>query len=363
MREIYKKILFAFLLFISFNVSFAQKVNLDDIYGRKPEVEINRSREILNKFTWSFGLGYGVDSYKASLVGFDVYYLTEENQPLITSKDMDPSSVDFKLYKDWLTNPSAVGDLPPLADPNDDQIPFPMSKGVLNTGVLNGQRLIKLNTEQNGEVVYKAYAYNLPIQFSLVYNFQERFRIGLGAELVHHRLKYLNPNSVYEPELESTHPEVSTWLFRYYGILGAELWSRGGFTYVADLQIGATSLGSDFNKTAVKPSTFFSFGLPIEREFSEYFRIFLRPSFDVKSYTVSYPGISEELKVVQNGFNFSFGVKIRIPEIKRCSTYHCKTQIKHQHGKKMFRGQPIYLPQNPKMGQIPKPFLNYSVEK
>ena len=355
MREIYKKILFTFLLLVLSNASFAQIVNLDDIYATRPEVQGNRLRQILNKFTIGFGVGYGMDNYEASLVGFDTYYLSSQNQPLITSQGLDPNATGFLAYKNWMTKPELITSFPPLASPDQGTIPRPMNQS-FNTSPLTTESLIKLNTEGVGDLNYTAIASNIPIQLTTVYNFQDKFRIGFGIEFVKHRLKYLNPNSTYNNQIESIHPEISTWVFRYYGVLGMELWKKGGFVYALDLEVGTSSFGDAFDETAVKPSVFVSVGLPIEREFSQYFRIFLRPSYDIKSYTVAYPAIPEQLKVSQNGFNFTFGVKIRIPEIKRCSTYHCETQIKHQHKDKMYRGQPIYLPQNPKVGQIPKGF-------
>ena len=43
---------------------------------------------------------------------------------------------------------------------------------------------------------------------------------------------------------------------------------------------------------------------------------------------------------------------MKLPEVKRCPVKSCKTQLKHVHGGREFRGQAFYKEQNPKIGEL-----------
>lgn len=303
-----------------------REYNLDDIYANNPELKPNRFREILNRFMFSFSAGYEATFYNTDLSSQSIY--------LAGSKNILIGDADNKLYKNWLNAPEYIGEAEN----------FP-----------NYQKL-----ETNGQqVVYKGVGSGVPIDLNFNYLFGRRFRAGLGLTYATHRLKKLSPESNLNGTLIELNPEIKSAFFKYYLTLGAELYHYKGFTYVLDMQFGKTSLGKGFSKDALERSMTINVGMPIERVFSEYFRVFIRPSYEFKNYQVLLPESTSTLKTSQNAFAITLGVKIRIPEIKRCPIHSCETQMKHAHGDQAYRGQPLVYPQNPKIGQIPKTLQNY----
>ena len=57
------------------------------------------------------------------------------------------------------------------------------------------------------------------------------------------------------------------------------------------------------------------------------------------------------------------GVSFIIPEVDRCPIHSCRVQLKHTHGNYLFRGQPIFKWQNPKIGQNNPVSYPYKIKK
>ena len=102
----------------------------------------------------------------------------------------------------------------------------------------------------------------------------------------------------------------------------------------------------------------------MEKELSEYFRVIVKPSIDIKNYKVSVPGGSE----IRHGHPTLFlqvGVSINIPEIPRSPISNDHIQLKHvitdpKTGRLIeVRGQPITKWQNPKVGQNHRKLFRY----
>jgi len=118
---------------------------------------------------------------------------------------------------------------------------------------------------------------------------------------------------------------------------------------------------------------YFNIGFPIEYEFSEYFRAYIRPSYEFKNYTIT-SHLGDILHHHPTLF-MHFGVRYNIPEIPRCkikslnppgndypedfTNKHCRIQKKHIHGDRAFRGQPFYKKQNPKIGENHPNLIKY----
>jgi hypothetical protein len=56
-----------------------------------------------------------------------------------------------------------------------------------------------------------------------------------------------------------------------------------------DANIGGYGLGKDFDKSKITKGMFFNLGATVEREMSEYFRLFVRPSYEFKGYDLNIP--------------------------------------------------------------------------
>jgi hypothetical protein len=111
----------------------------------------------------------------------------------------------------------------------------------------------------------------------------------------------------------------------------------------------------DSHLSATEP--FYSLGLRIEREFSEYAKIYLKPaaSFYNLTYdkTVIQNGVDifETQPIKQNLYSLNIGLSVSIPGTKRCKVAGCGVVMKHLHNGVEYRGSSIWKRQNRKVGQ------------
>ncbi len=93
---------------------------------------------------------------------------------------------------------------------------------------------------------------------------------------------------------------------------------------------------------------------------SEYLRLFVRPSFELKSYKLN---VAESIPITHkfNAFYINVGATYRLPELRRCPVKTCKGQINHAHGNREYRSRihPIYKKQNPHYGENYPTLLKY----
>jgi hypothetical protein len=181
----------------------------------------------------------------------------------------------------------------------------------------------------------------------------ERYRIGGGYSFEYVNMGSFKPTN-YGSSISSFSPDFSSFfLKKYFGMLGASVYRYEDYLLVVDANIGGYSLGKNFDKSVIKKGMFFNLGVAVEREMSEYFRLFVRPSYEIKSYTVNIPETGESIKHKFNAFYFNIGATYRFPELRRCPFKTCRAQINHAHGNREYRSRvhPIYKKQNPHYGE------------
>jgi len=273
-------------------------------------------RVFLNKFTWTLSTG----------VGATFYGTTPENVTLSSSDGliyMAPSGGSY--YRNWLNAPVQTS--------------------------INTVDSLSINTSER-PLKLRGVSTSIPLNFSVHFDIT-RFRIGAGVALQYHRLPTLTPTEgrtslgIYQSD------KNASFFSRWYIMVGGKVYQFGDFHYYADINVGSMGYGGAFDKANLQKGMFFNVGSPIEYEMSEYFRLYVRPNLEFKSYTMNV-GESYPLKVSQPAFNFQIGIRYNIPDSPRCPIKSCDTQLKHQHkhlGAREYRGQPFYKKQNPKIGQ------------
>jgi len=287
-------------------------------------------RAFLNKFSLNVNGGYGRTFYNQK---FDTDVLeTPEDVILLNDYTVTGTNVDYNGIVNWLNAPQADSGSYVLQPDGPGNILY----------------------ADSSEIKYRGSGYNIPINVSLHLDL-ERFRIGAGIMYEVHRIQQLNPKGPgsypYEPNFGAA------TMFRYYFTFGAKVYHVKGWDYNVDLQIGKVRYGGQYDKTSLQNGLYFNLGLPFEYELSEYFFVVVRPSFDVKNYTMAINGGAPNAEVSSFQFNqpafyLNVGVRMKLPEIKRCPVKSCRTQLKHVHGSREFRGQPFYREQNPKIGEL-----------
>jgi len=315
------------------------------------EEEIYRSpiKKILNQFSFTITTGYGRTNYKHSLSGF--YYAQSQTQQLLINDDGNPPGPLFDGVSTWLNNPV----LNPVI-PNVDSlsVPFPP----INNPVLNPllqQQFLILKGDSLG-MEYTGKGGGIPLFLSLRYNYK-KFRIGFGFMFERQSLKKLESNYPdlgvrdYVPNFKSS---LST---RYFLTLGYRFYDFWDYSFAGEVQIGKFNGGKNFKSPLISRGTNLNFGISIEKNLSEYFRVIFKPSYDLNNYTIEIPGTGKSIKHNQPTVFYQLGISITFPEIPRSPIKSDHVQLKHvitdpatgQY--KEVRGQPIYKRQNPKVGE------------
>ena len=104
-------------------------------------------------------------------------------------------------------------------------------------------------------------------------------------------------------------------------------------------------------KLALSADPYFGVGLRIERDFSEYTKMFIKGGADFRKFTYSASDFSEIQNIDQNVYGMQVGVAIKIPGTKRCKIQGCGVVMKHLHDGIEYRGSGIFQLQNRKIGQ------------
>jgi len=345
MRKISVAIIISISLFLGNNVLYAQAFNpYQHAYQGWDGNKIKKAsplRAFLNKFSLNVNAGYGMTFYSQE-INSDV--LEIGTQPTLDGADpklvilsnysVTGNSINFNGITNWLNAPQPDS----------------------GTYVLQPDGPANILYADIAKNKYKGHGFNIPINVSLHLDI-DRFRIGGGIMYEIHRVKELRPaeqgEQPYIPNFNAT------TMFRYYFTAGAKVYHVKGWDYNVDLQIGKVKYGGQYDKSRFQNGIFFNLGLPFEYELSEYFYVVVRPSFDFKSYTTTTAGgggatptEGTSFQFNQPAFYLNFGVRMKLPEIKRCPVKSCKTQLKHVHGSREFRGQPFYKEQNPKIGEL-----------
>lgn len=339
------KILFIALFVILCQWSLAQS---NDVY-KKYDIYRNPFRVFINKISWSISTGYAATNYKHNLTGFYFFQDADNQQILSKNNELGPS---FSGYTHWMGYPQN-GPSTLLNDTYD--VPYDYLPQPVNNPLLGNQQLL-IDADTVG-LSFSSIAHTLPALVSAHVDIK-KLRLGFGYQFEQHWLTPLNPN-VMENQIRPYGPDFKkTTYHKLFGILGYEFHEFWDYTFVAEIQLGRAKPGKQINTSAVGigQNFFANFGVIIERNLSEYARITVRPSYDLKRFVINLPDASS-IKHTNNAFMVQVGLSINIPEIPRSPMKSDHTQLKHvltdPNTGQLFevRGQSIWKEQNPKIGQ------------
>jgi hypothetical protein len=212
----------------------------------------------------------------------------------------------------------------------------------------------------DNDLGFKSNAFQIPLRATLHVEFQ-RFRIGGGYAFEFTHLGDFKPLTLQD-QIGSFSPGASTFFMKkYFGSFGASVYRYENYLLVVDANIGGYKLGKKFDSSLIDRSLFFNVGVAVEREMSEYFRLFIRPSYDVKSFSINIPETGNAIKHKVNALYINVGATYRIPELRRCFIRNCRAQLNHAHGDREYRSRvhPIYKKQNPHYGENYPTLIKY----
>lgn len=280
----------------------------------------NGLRKILSKITFGLSTGYGSTTFKHEVDGFGII-----QNPDSVPKLFQPASITSG-YSNWFNRVTPSG----------------------NT-VQPGAFQVNSDTTTIG---FKSKSFNIPIKATLHVEF-DKYRIGGGYSIEYTSMGKFSPTR-YGDQISSFSPDFSSFfLQKYFGMIGGTVYRYYEYLLVVDANVGGYSLGSNFDKSVIKKGVFLNLGVAVERELSEYFRVFVRPSYEIKSYKLGLPETNQSITHKFNAFYINVGATYRFPELRRCFLKTCKAQMNHAHGNREYRSRvhPIYKKQNPHYGE------------
>lgn len=315
-------------------------------------------RVFLNKFSFTLTTGYGNTHYNHDLKG--VYFYQDQNQQLILSNNMETLPRRFQGFGNWLNNPMLSDTV--LFD-NIFDVPYNyLPNPVFNDTLRTDSFVIDTDTTSLG---FSGVYHSIPIQLSVHYNYGD-FRIGGGFNWERQFVKSLDPSTTLGGQIRPYQPNFDATSFtRWFGMIGYKFYEYWDYSFFAELEAGNINAGRQFNEQFISRGIYTTIGISIEQTWSEYFRLILKPSYEIKNYTMTLPDGVTTIRHNQNAFFIRFGISINIPEIPRSPIESDHVQLKHvitdpKTGRRVeVRGQPFWKVQNPKVGQNHRKLWRY----
>jgi hypothetical protein len=285
-------------------------------------------RKILSKLTFGLSTGYGNTTFKHDLKTFGILQNPNEPVRIYSSGDETTGFSNWFNKIDTVTNQLQPGHFS-----------------------VNGDTT---------KIGFKAKAFSIPIKATVHYEFLQRYRIGGGYSIEYMNIGTFKP-TYYGDRISGFSPQESSFfLKKYFGMIGASVYRYYEYLLVVDLNVGGYKLGKNF-EGEIKKGVYVNLGVAVEREMSEYFRLFVRPSYEIKSYTIGIPEGGSSIKHRFNAFYINIGATYRFPELRRCFIKGCHAQLNHAHGNREYRSRrhPIYKKQNPHYGENYPTLIKY----
>lgn len=286
-------------------------------------------RKLLSQFTLGVSTGYGAINLNHKLDDYGIYQ-PASGKPIV----FDPAQ-PATGYTNWFNK---IDTAALVINPGDFAV-----------------------NSDSATIGFKSKSFSIPIRLTLHYEFLKRYRVGIGYALEFTKVNDFEPIR-YGKSIHTFSPEVSSFMLqKYFIMLGGSVYRYDNYLLTIDANIGGYGLGKKFDKENMKRGIFFNLGATIEREMSEYFKLFIRPSYEIKRYTLTGLEGNPPFNHKLNTFSINFGASYRLPELRKCFHKQCRAQINHAHGNREYRSRmhPIYKKQNPHYGENYPELLKY----
>jgi hypothetical protein len=299
---------------------------LDNFYAKIQ----NRPRSLFKNIKFSFSTGYGNTFVSHSLDGFALYQPKGGHVAIF-----DPKGATGDRYVNWVNQ---------------------FSKD--NSTFVPGSYTVSSDTAKLG---YKGSALNIPFKLTIHYEWGGKYRIGGGYSYELMNIGTLH-SIAYGDKLSSFQPSSSSgWMSKYFLLGGYSFYRVGNYLFTGDVQVGGYNPGSNFASSQIEKGIYVNGGVTVERELSEYLKVFVRPSYEIKSYTLNLPEAGKSISHGINALYINIGITYSIPELPKCFIADCKIQMNHAHGNREYRSRvhPIYKKQNPQYGENHPNLIKY----
>ncbi len=297
---------------------------LDNFYA---EIK-KRPLSIFRNFRFGLSTGYGNQFFSHELPGYGVYQAPGQAPSIF------PIGATGTRYANWINE-----------------------RVLDNTAAVPGAFLVTSDTATLG---FRGNAMSIPLKATIHFEFKNKYRIGIGYSFEYMSMGTFKPMSLNDRIGTMTPSNGSGMMSRFFGMAGVSFYRSRDYLFTGDIQVGSFSPGN-FDAGQATTNVYFNLGVTVERELSEYLRLFVRPSFEFKSYTLNLPEGGNPISHGMNAAYLNIGFTYRIPELPKCFHSECRIQINHAHGDKEYRSRvhPIYKKQNPKYGENHPNLIKY----
>ncbi|HSJ68712.1 MAG TPA: hypothetical protein VK921_13595 [Anditalea sp.] len=121
--------------------------------------------------------------------------------------------------------------------------------------------------------------------------------------------------------------------------------------FILEGEAGKIMMRRSFDPHLTAADPFYGIGLRVERELSEYAKVYIKPNFEMRTFGYDRPDLEELQVLKQQLFTINAGFSIRMPGNKRCKVAGCGVKMRHIHDGVEYRGSSIWNMQNRKIGQ------------
>ncbi|WP_235893414.1 hypothetical protein [Litoribacter populi] len=121
--------------------------------------------------------------------------------------------------------------------------------------------------------------------------------------------------------------------------------------FILEGEAGQIMIRESFDPNLVSVDPFYGVGVRIERDLSDYVKVYAKPNFEVRRMELQHPTLEESQIFSQQLFTLNAGISLRLPGTKRCKVSGCGVKMKHIHDGVEYRGSSIFNMQNRKIGQ------------
>ncbi|MBO3697310.1 hypothetical protein [Roseivirga sp. E12] len=357
---------FLLLIFLTFTLShqaeaqlFKRKKKKTNVSGfvieEAPDLEkqekqlqrrlVNPIRKTINRFNFSIEKGVGYFSYRNPLT--DVSVIRDPRGDLLYIVPLDEEqglTTPINAFDNWFTDLTPIG-IERIDDDSHIVRTDTSSFTYNNNGRINPltfrfslslKKLDKGHYERTKEKIYLD---------------DDMIRIGGGIGFG--SLKFRNPASTQDVSdllRGYTLPETKLSTTKLFGSLSYNLYTLGDYSIHADVLGGVWKVkAKQVNKEVVNYDPFFNIGVMFQMKFSKYFKGYIRPSFEMRSYTVSNDLVNIQHKF--SVFSIDLGLLFKYPIYPRNKYKADQVQMEHIFNNKIYRGRPFYRKQNPRFGQ------------
>lgn len=121
--------------------------------------------------------------------------------------------------------------------------------------------------------------------------------------------------------------------------------------YILEGEFGSLFIRESYDNLLTSADPYYGVGLRVEREFSEYTKLFVKPAVELRNLSYGNVDLMQTQSIRQILYTVNAGVALRLPGTKRCKVPGCAVVMKHVHNGVEYRGSSIWKRQHRKIGQ------------